>query len=246
MLLCRNRFMAGRIGAEAFHAELRRLYALRDPHSYDMNGIYGNLQLPLEIICQLDPERISDDEARWLGQFYRQMTRYAFHMPNSGSLSSMLEYCVDIIERFIEVPEGPTFEGFALQCMAALHPPTYVHSVMVAKLSVCLCTHLIDRDPRWLVGAPGCASIDDVRSHRQALLDYTFHAALCHDIGKLSIIDTIFVYGRNLFDMEFELIRTHPHRLADAGALRLHPGLPGGGAGAPPLVRRLPGLPRGL
>ena len=156
------------------------------------------------------PLPTSADDIRRLDVFYREMVRYAFHMPNSGSLSSMLEYCLSIIERFIEVPGGLTFEEVALQCLAALHPPTYVHSMMVAKLATCMCGHLIDRNPEQLVGAPGYCCVADVLKNREALLDYTFHAARCHDVGKLSIIDTIFVYGRNLFDTEFEIIRTHP------------------------------------
>ena len=210
MLLVRNRYLAGRIGYDECHDALIALYEQRDPGQYDLNGIYDNLQLPLEAICQLDREHLSPEDTHRLNRFYRDMVRYAFHMPNSGSVSSMLEYCLSIIERFIEVPGGITFDEMALYCLAALHPPTYVHSMMVAKLATCLCEHLIDRDPGQLVGAPGCACAEDVLKNREALLDYTFRAARCHDVGKLSIIDTIFVYGRNLFDTEFEIIRTHP------------------------------------
>ena len=210
MLLLRNRCLAGRISYQECHDGLIALYEQRDPHRYDLNGIYDNLQLPLEAICQLDRDHLSPDDKRRLDIFYREVIRYAIHMPNSGSLSSMLEFCQSIIERFIEVPGGLSFEEMALECLAALHPPTYVHSMMVAKLSVYLCRRLIERDPKWLVGAPGCESVEDVLKNREALADFTFHAARCHDVGKLSIIDTIFVYGRNLFDTEFELIRTHP------------------------------------
>jgi HD-GYP domain-containing protein (c-di-GMP phosphodiesterase class II) len=45
---------------------------------------------------------------------------------------------------------------------------------------------------------------------RHRLIDFAYHAALCHDFGKLFIIDTIFVYGRDLLDMEFDEIRQHP------------------------------------
>ena len=210
MLVLRNRYLAGRISYEACHDGLIALYEQRDPHRYDLNGIYDNLQLPLEAICQLDRDHLTPDDVRRLDIFYREMIRYAIHMPNSGSLSSMLEFCQGIIERFIEVPGGLSFDEMALECLAALHPPTYVHSMMVAKLSVFLCQRLIDRAPQWLVGAPECESAADVVKNRKALTDYTFHAARCHDVGKLAIIDTIFVYGRNLFDTEFELIRTHP------------------------------------
>jgi HD-GYP domain-containing protein (c-di-GMP phosphodiesterase class II) len=210
MLLYRNRYLAGRISYRECHDALIELYERRDPNQYDLNGIYDNLQLPLEAICQLDHDHLSPDDLRRLDAFYREVIRYAFHMPNSGSLSSMLEFFQGIIDRFIEVPGGLSFEEMALQCLAALHPPTYVHSMMVAKLSSYLCQQLIERDPKWLIGAPGCESALDVVANRSALIDFTFHAARCHDVGKLSIIDTIFVYGRNLFDTEFELIRTHP------------------------------------
>ena len=209
MLLYRNRYLAGRISYRECHDALIELYERRDPYQYDLNGIYDNLQLPLEAICQLDHDHLSPDDLRRLDAFYREVIRYAFHMPNSGSLSSMLEFFQGIIDRFIEVPGGLSFEEMALQCLAALHPPTYVHSMMVAKLSSYLCQQLIERDPKWLIGAPGCESALDVVANRSALIDFTFHAARCHDVGKLSIIDTIFVYGRNLFDTEFELIRTH-------------------------------------
>jgi len=210
MLLCRNRYLAGRMSYDDCHDALIALYEQRDPTRHDLNGIYDNLQLPLEAICQLDRDHMTPDDERRLDAFYREMVRYAIHMPNSGSLSSMLEFCQCIIDRFIEVPGGFSFEEMALECLAALHPPTYVHSMMVAKLSAYLCGRLIDRDPRRLVGVAGCASVEDVLKNREALKEFTFHAARCHDVGKLSIIDTIFVYGRNLFDTEFELIRTHP------------------------------------
>lgn len=210
MLLHRNRFLAGRMSAGDYRAALVELYRGRDSSRYDMNGIYENLQMPAEILCVMDPGHIGAADARLLDGIYRDMIRYAFHMPNSGSLSSMLEYCVVLIDRFIEVPGGLRFDELALQCLAALHPPTYIHSVMVARIARCLCGHLVDTQPQWLVGAPGCASIDDVRRNRDALQALAYRAGMCHDFGKLSIIDTIFVYGRNLFDMEFELIRTHP------------------------------------
>ena len=210
MLLIRNRYLAGRISYSECHDAFIALYERRDPNQYDLNGIYDNLQLPLEAICQLDRDHMSPDDLRRLDLIYREVIRYAFHMPNSGSFSSMLEFFQGIIDRFIEVPGGLSFEEMALQCLAALHPPTYVHSMMVAKLSSYLCEQLVERDPKWLIGAPGCESARDVVANRAALKDFTFHAARCHDVGKLSIIDTIFVYGRNLFDTEFELIRTHP------------------------------------
>jgi len=210
LLLARNRFLAGRMSPEACRDELLALYRRRDPSRYDLNGIYDNLQIPAEAVCLLGQDPGFGIAPQQLDTFYRDMVRYAFHMPNSGGLSSMLEYYIEIVDRFVEVPGGLTFEQMLLNCLAALHPPTYIHSVMVSRIAVCLCRRLIDREPEWFVGTPGCACEADVRDRRDAILEFTRHAALCHDFGKLSIIDTIFVYGRNLFDLEYELIRDHP------------------------------------
>ena len=133
-----------------------------------------------------------------------------FGVPNAGALSFVLEYFSEIVWRFVEVPGGITFEDFALQTLAALHPPTYIHSRMVGQISVCLCSYLVDIKPEILVGTFGCSSVEEVQERRAEILDYTYHASICHDFGKIPIIDTIFVYGRKLLDVEFNIIKSHP------------------------------------
>lgn len=210
MLLYRNRYLAGYISLQDYRAELIALYNRRDPTQYDLNGVYDNLQIPLEAFSVLNPDLITAQDRARIGGVYRNMLLYAFHMPNNGSLSTLLEYYISIMRRFIEIPGGISFEDMVLQCLAALHPPTYIHSVMVAMLSGCLCGHLIDTRPELLIGVNGCESAEEVARRREELCDFIYHAGLCHDFGKLSIIDTIFVYGRDLLDMEFELIKAHP------------------------------------
>ncbi len=210
MLVYRNRYLAGKISLADYRAELITLYSQRDPAQYDLNGVYDNLQIPLEAFSLLNPGLITSEDRERIESVYRNMLLYAFHMPNNGSLSTLLEYYISIMDRFIEIPGGISFEDMALQCLAALHPPTYIHSVMVAMLSRCLCNHLIDTRPELLIGVNGCESAEDVRARREQLCDFAYHAGLCHDFGKLSIIDTIFVYGRDLLDMEFEMIKAHP------------------------------------
>ncbi|MBR3242057.1 MAG: hypothetical protein IKF90_05065 [Parasporobacterium sp.] len=40
----------------------------------------------------------------------------------------MLEYLSHFMERFVEIPEGISYEEMMLNLLAALHPPTYVHT----------------------------------------------------------------------------------------------------------------------
>ena len=63
--------------------------------------------------------------------------------------------------------------------------------------------------PELLIGAEGCGTAEDVTRNRDSIQNYTWHAGLCHDAGKICIIDTVLVYERKLLDMEFDLIKAH-------------------------------------
>ena len=210
MVLERNRCLAGRNKREDYIRSLIDVYHRRDDNDYGISGLYDNLLVPAEYISLLDPGHISKEEASQLQKMYRNILSYLYRMPNSGIFSSLLEYSSQILSSFIEIPGGMSFEDMGMQCMAALHPPTYLHSLMVAQISRCIADCAIETCPEHLTGVLGTLSPEEVKKRKEELLTFIYHAALCHDFGKLSIIDTVFVYGRNLLDMEFDLIRTHP------------------------------------
>ena len=206
----RNLYLAGKASAAEYREKLLEIYRLRDAHDYSDGMAYLNLAVPLEYICLLDKNELTPKDRLILRDLYRNFTSYAFHLPNGGTMSTLLEYYAQIIDRFIEVSSGITFEEMIVNLLAAFHPPTYVHSVMVAQITECLCGHLIRLHPELLTGVLGAASPEEVTERRDEIINFAYHSGLCHDFGKLMIIDTVFVYGRKLFGMEFDLIRTHP------------------------------------
>ena len=206
----RNAFLAGHLSEKEFTEKLIDIYRQRDVRDYEAASIYLNLSIPGEYICLLQGRFLTMEEKLTLKSIYENMISYAFHMPNGETMTVMLEYFAGIIENFIEVPGGVTFESMVLQCIVAFHPPTYVHSVMVGQITECLCGHLIRLYPEKLIGILGGSSVEEVEERRDEVLSFAYHAALCHDFGKITIIDTVFVYGRRLLDMEFDLIKTHP------------------------------------
>jgi HD-GYP domain-containing protein (c-di-GMP phosphodiesterase class II) len=166
--------------------------------------------VPLEIIGLIDRKMYTAQDAFLLEDIYRNLCAYIFHMPNTGGLSYFMEYYEAIIRDYIEIPSGLSFMDFMLQCLAALHPPTYIHSVMVGRLSECMCRHLIESRPDLFIGVLGCGSASEVRERAADIIAFTYNAAICHDFGKVNIFDTIFVYGRRLLDFEFNIIKSHP------------------------------------
>ena len=203
-------YLAGEIPRQAYLETLLAGYESRGEMDFTTDGCYFNVLIPLEIICLMDPGHLSLPEEALLTDLYHNLSAFLFHIPNSGGMSFLLEYFSEIIRRFIEIPSGVSFETFVLQCLAAMHPPTYIHSNMVGMIAERLAYHLLATAPEHFIGFPGCASVTDVLDHREEILSYVWHAGICHDFGKVCIIDTIFVYGRKLLDLEFDIIKSHP------------------------------------
>ena len=166
--------------------------------------------MPEELSLLIDRDNCTMRDQFELQSIYHNLLSYAFNMPNGESISVLMESYANFLYGYIEKPSGITFESMVLQCLAAFHPPTYVHSMMVAQMTECLCNHLIRVNPSMLIGVLGCSSAEEVTEKADEIVNLAYHSALCHDFGKIMIIDTIFIYGRKLLDMEFDLIKTHP------------------------------------
>ena len=211
----RNLFHAGKITRKEYRNALYVLYQKRDPNKYDLDAIICNIELPSEITSALDPDVLTEQQKLRIKRMYLSTISYIFHMPKLGIFYELMDYFAPLIYHFVEIPGGISFEEMVLQSFAALHPPTYIHSRMVADISNCLAAHLIREHPELFVGICGCTSEEEVLLSANALQNFAWHAAVCHDFGKLIIIDTIFVYGRKILDFEFDIIRQHPVLGAD-------------------------------
>ncbi len=212
-------YLSGEIKEENYREKLMELYRERDPEAYDFDNLFVNIRCGLDQILSMDRYKSRECEKAFIGQFYNDALGYAFRMPNSGTLSEFLELYTPVLSNFVEVPGKITFEEMGLRSLAALHPPTFVHSRMVALLSRCMAAHLLDEKPELFIGVLGTKNADEVSGKRDEIISLTYHAALCHDFGKLPILDTVFIYGRRLLDFEFDIIRQHP----ELGAALLSP-----------------------
>ncbi len=188
-------------------------FEARDRTDYSVTGIDENLDTPslyLRTAKQANLELTEADFDRF-HEIEHAVIEYVYRLPKR---SDAYMKCATLVTNypvyFQEVPGAMSLEAFCLSTFAAIHPPTYVHCNMVARLAQCMMRHLLRTHPELLVGFPGCDTVEQVQENREHIVDYTYHASLCHDIGKLFIIDTISMYGRNLLDDEFMMIRSHP------------------------------------
>lgn len=202
--------LAGYTSAREACNRFYEVYDSRDRKDYTLNGINKNLDTPslyLSISKIMNLELDEEDYDRYR-EIENSTLDYIYCVPKKDNVYLK---CITLLTNypmyFKEVPGGMTMEEFCVKAFAAVHPPTYVHINMVARLAECMTRHLLECHPELFDGFPGC---DDVISQKELILSYAYHSALCHDIGKLFIIDVISMYGRNLLDDEFSMIKSHP------------------------------------
>ena len=86
-------------------------------------AIYCYDLLPLEFITLLERTRITEWEKSQLEKMYQNALNFAMSSESNGSLSFFLEYFIDLLYAFIEIPESTHFESLVLDCFVAF----YVH-----------------------------------------------------------------------------------------------------------------------
>ena len=202
-------YLAGKITKQEYREKMYELFLTRDQKDYSVLGFDLNIEYPQTYIQLLDDD-IGQEEKERIEEIYRSALSYIFHMPKLGMLSLTLDPYSNMLVSFRENPGYIDFMEMGISSFAAFHPPTYIHSNMVAKITGCLASHLLRIKPELFSEVYGYLGLGEGTRDADVLLDFAYKAALCHDFGKLLIIDTIFVYGRRLFDMEFDLIKHHP------------------------------------
>lgn len=200
-------YISEREAADAFYLK----YENRDREDYSLTGINKNLDTPASFFRITEKMELGEKDAERYYTIERSVIDYLLHIPK---VSSTYLKCVTLVTNFPnyfrEVPGAMTMDEFCLKMFAAMHPPTYIHINMVADITESLVRHLFDIAPERFTGFPGCDSVESVIANRERITDFAYHAALCHDLGKLFILDVITMYGRSLLDEEFALIKKHP------------------------------------
>ena len=191
-------YLNGLMSAEDYKVELRRIYESADEQDFDLHGIISNLFVLDEYLLVVKETGANDEDCKCLARYYRRLTAYLCRMPKEGSIIFACNIMPDIIKDYVDIPDF-TFISFCINLILAIHPPTYVHTMTMTSIADCLTTHLLEKRPELF---------EDFE-HSFAL-DYATRNALAHDVGKLFVLEYIMMYGRNLFDEEFLMIKKHP------------------------------------
>lgn len=138
-----------------------------------------------------------------------RMFRHRKDQQNSTQYNQTLED-VSTDPRLIKYLNDKERIGFVMELNVATQVTTYAHSTHVARLAEAMMKAIIRHQRELLVGKLCITSKWQVRLHQRQLIHFIIHAALCHDIGKNSIVSVVNNDYRQLTDEERRIIRMHP------------------------------------
>ena len=203
--------MANYTDAKEVMNELYATYQKRNKDDFSVTGVNANMDTPSSLfyISKMMNVELDERDVDRYDEIENALLKYLYRLPKQ---SDVYLKCITLFtnfpQNFKEV--AMSMKDFCVRAFGAIHPPTYVHINMVARFSQCMARHLLKLRPELFIGFPDCNTVEQVIASKERILRYTYNAALCHDIGKLFIIDIISMYGRNLLDSEFEIIKKHP------------------------------------
>lgn len=209
------KYHSGLITPSELMQELADLYSGAAPNDFTSAGIFANLRVPLYM--QFYSEFL-DNEGHFKFDPIMQKARdgisdYLTLIPRNQYAN---EVSLNLRETLLYRSKNhTTYRQQVLEYILACHPPTYIHSHMVAWLAETLFLELCDKNPECLRGILGVENVETIVSGKERFAITVRQCGLYHDIGKCMIIDHIGNYSRSLTDEEFDVIKIHPQLGSD-------------------------------
>ena len=181
-----------------------------DCHDYSADGINRNLTAVAYLflyVKRLDAAGLKRYESA-VEQARQHAFRYLDEMPGSQypRVASYATWELSMMSTAAKETETRRMLGSIL----AGHKQTYVHSLMVAKLTRALIRLQIKMKPETLVGLLDCKDAAEVQARKDELCQTAYECGLYHDIGKSAVVMYIDNNARRLLDEEFLCIQSHP------------------------------------
>ncbi len=182
-----------------------------DEYTYD--DVYKKLHISGMYLYYLYHNRpiayTEEDVQRIAKEIEADVFKYVENMPESMSSEHTSNMLTNFAVGSHNIFDDYTYLKLVLSLTVFRHTPTYVHSVMVSKISFVLSEYVIKYMPELFLNLPGITCVQDVRDKSAEILLFVWFAGLVHDIGKISYSHLVSFYARKLNDKEFEMIKQH-------------------------------------
>lgn len=202
------RYHAGRIDIHELLDTLFELYEQIDEKNFSKDNIWSMLMLPDYLLFyskDLDEDEQRDIQPR-LHRCFDKLNHFMYLLPSSNEYILQISSSIKTTVEYVSANDK-NFYRYILNYILACHPPTYIHSKVVALLTRRIFGRMLEVNPEALHGAFGLSSTG---ANRDEALEQAYFCGLYHDLGKCMLLNYISIYGRRLLNEEFMSIKLHP------------------------------------
>lgn len=203
------RYHAGLIPVEELLEVLFDICESADLHDFSSDNIWAVLYMPEYLMHYLKklPEEEQQKQQIRLQKAFEKQRKYLILLPKN-EYGQQVSRTISAIATYLSGQDIQFFRqllGFILAC----HPPTYVHSTMIALLTRKFCEQIARVNPQLLSGTFGFEGTQEVLENLDSILENAYLGGLYHDLGKCMLLNYVGLYSRRLLDEEFSCIKLH-------------------------------------
>jgi len=211
-ILWEAQFLSGLISFDHLYENIYRKKAEFKDDDYSSDAMYVKIQLNSYLMFYAAKMRkLRDRKDEIIAAIAKDSIEAFSRLPMTVSPSSVSEHVQFFAKNLSDIFDPAEQMDFILKMTTFRHIPTYAHSIIVGKISVCLTKHLIEKNPGCFTGCMGIASADEAILRADEIIRIVEIAGLCHDIGKISYISNPFMHTRVLTAEESSIIKGHPN-----------------------------------
>ncbi len=182
-------------------------------NDYNYDDLYKKLHIAglyLHYLHNEKPKGYTDEEIKHIAKdIEADVFKYVENIPQEMAGEHVSNMLTNFAVGSHNIFDDYTYLKLVLSLTVFRHTPTYVHSVMVARVAFTISEYIIKFMPELFVNLPGITCLQDVKDKSAQILLFVWFSGLVHDIGKISYSHLVSFYARKLNDKEFEMIKQH-------------------------------------
>ncbi len=191
---------------------LHNIYKQAD-HDYTYDDLYKKLHISalyLHYLKLMPTEECSKSEKLAKAKkITGEVFEYIKNIPDTLSRAHVATFVTNFAAGSKGYYDDLEYVKLLLSLTVFRHPPTYAHSVMVAKISFVITKYMLEHNPAYFIGLPDINTVKDVENNYLSILRFVWYSGLVHDVGKISYTHLVSFYVMRLNDKEFEIIKQH-------------------------------------
>lgn len=190
--------------------QLEKVYMDCSRDDFSGEGMYGNIFVPAIYgnYLQKNPE-YRDRKKDIMCHMNRNVVDYVHRVPNNQLNDQLLHYLLNFLQGFVEYPGEMQQKDIVTKLIACRNLDAYVFSSLTAHMTRMLMEKVIKEQPQLLIGTLSCGTIEEVRDHKDELLQFAYDGGMLHDIGALGLYRLMVMSARSWMDEESAMYRCH-------------------------------------